>query len=105
MFSEKMEDYEKANYLWTELLARDDSSPFAWRGLARTALMVGDIDRTHEALQQAVSLSQADPWTMILAAMISKQRGDLYQTKVLLSRSAANPESEDQTVLEENPGK
>ena len=56
LFAEKMEDYTKANYLWTELLARDDSSPFSWQGLARVALMMGDVDRAHEALEQAVSL-------------------------------------------------
>ena len=52
MFAEKMEQPEKANYLWTELLARDDSSAECWRGMARTALLQGDIDRAHEALQQ-----------------------------------------------------
>ena len=133
MFAEKMEQPAKANYLWTELLARDDSSAECWRGLARTALLQGDIDRAHEALQQeklqkqpdisglkyqlpavfylkaifklikACSLDIADPWTMILAAMVTKKRGDLYQTKVLLSRASANPDEEDQTVPESAP--
>ena len=103
VFAEKMEDVSKANYLWTELLARDDSSAACWRGLARTALLQGDIDRAHEALQQACSLDNADPWTMILAAMVTQKRGDLYQTKVLLSRASANPDCEDQTGPESSP--
>ena len=103
IFAEKMDQTDKANHLWTELLARDDSSPACWRGLARTALLRNDIDRAHEALQQACSLDRADPWTMILAAMVSMKRGDLYQTKVLLSRASANPDEEDQTAPESSP--
>ena len=136
----------KAQRLWTELLARDDSSPACWRGLARTALLqgllfpilnvfscfivsklllcanasqicflikfflyflklsnVGDTDRAHEALEEACSLDSADPWTMILAASVSRSRGDLYRTKVLLSRASANPNQEDQTKPESEP--
>ena len=47
--------------------------------------------------------SHTDPWTMILAAQIAKQRGDLQQTKILLARASANPASQDQTEPEENP--
>ena len=102
-FAEKMDNLDEAESLWSELLARDEANSTHWEGLARTCLTRGDSEKAYEALQQAISLDHSASWTMILAAVLAKERGNVQQAKILLSRAAANPDSEDQTVKETIP--
>jgi len=102
-FAEKMDNLDEAESLWSELLARDEANSLHWEGLARTCLTRGDPEKAAEALHQAISLDHSAVWTMILAAVLAKERGNITQAKILLSRAAANPDSEDQTVKESNP--
>ena len=60
-------------------------------------------DKAYEALQEAIALDHSCAWTMILAAVLARDRGHIKHAKILLSRAAANPDTEDQTVRESDP--